>query len=132
MSSISATHSECRSRFEALDLAQVIEYDNAPFDQPQNEAWIRWHVRITERRMIEFGSVKTYKSFGSGMAQIFTPLETGDAQALELANTIEAQFRMVTVNGVHWLTPTMVNVGRVDKKWWQVNVICPFWEYETL
>ena len=123
-----------RSRFKTLvedvaDPALPTEYDNAPFQQPENTQWCRWSIRPASRTQMDVGSsTKRKRTVGVAIAQIFLPLEQGDKAHLVVADAIEAVFKPGAAAGVTYRTPEIVVVGRAnDNKWWQVNVTCPFY-----
>lgn len=136
MPNIPTIHNTLRARMadqSLTGLAQAnIEYDNAPFDQPDNSMWMRWHIRVTESHIAELGAQKSHRHVGMATAQIFAPLRIGDAAALTVANEVAAAFRDVTVSQIHLMSPTIRAVGRQEEKWWQVNVNCPFWAFEIV
>ncbi len=71
------------------------------------------------------GTTRLFRQPGLAIFQVFVPIDSGEAPALELADSIADGFRAVTVGNVMYETPSVQSVGRTDDKW-QVNVTCPF------
>jgi hypothetical protein len=121
-----------RSRFKTQvadkTAGLVVIYDNAPFTD-SDVRWVRFTIKTGDTTQRTIGAQKTYRTIGIAIAQIFVPVDQGDRDALQLADTITAAFRSVTDQGVRYQTPSTKNVGRTDQ-WWQVNVTCPFFADE--
>ena len=66
-----------------------------------------------------------HRELGLAVAQIFIPVEQGDAQGWRLAEAVGRVFRAVTVDGIKFKSPSIQMIGR-DGGWWQFNVACPF------
>lgn len=125
-----------RSRFKAQveDVESIqVQYDNAPFELDESSPltdglWVRFKVLPGQTDTAEFSGSKTARTPGVAMAQIKSEIEQGDRNALQLADNIKDAFRHVTAAGVVYQTPYVRTIGRVNEnKWWQVNVICPFY-----
>ncbi len=105
-------------------LSLPVQYDNAPFTQPADSAWIRLSILPERAFMAEIGTTKRFHIPVLSVASIFTPVETGDQPALSIADSITAAFRATTEGGITYRTPYVTNVGRSDK-WHQINVTIP-------
>jgi len=100
-------------------------YDNAPDPKHDKEPWARVNVSYGQSRLLELGARPSYRTVGALVAQLFFPVESGDGDALEMADVVATAFRRVTASGLRFTVPSIKNVGRSDS-WWQVNVTCPF------
>ena len=131
-------HDVVRKRFaDEFGDEFIVCYDNAPFEQPDNEMWIRWSVSNGDTYRVSIGaSTSRYRHSGVAGAQIFSVLGKGTRDALILADRIVAKFLSITDktsvpgNSVVFRTPTITHVGRSDSQWWQINVSCPFYADE--
>jgi hypothetical protein len=127
MTGFEAIANAVRTRFgtEVEDALSIpVQYDNAPFSKPADSTWIRLSVLPELAFQAEAGSGKRFHIPLRAVAQIFVPIETGDQVALELADSITSSFRATTASNVTYRTPSVTNVGRVDR-WHQVNVSIP-------
>jgi hypothetical protein len=107
-------------------------YDNAPADdQSDSSTWARVRILWGETLMPALGQQKTFRTVGRLLAQLYVPVENGDKAALELADSIRADFRAVTDTGVTFKSPSVSAVGREDN-WWRVDVSCPFYTDELV
>lgn len=125
-----ALHNVVRSRFKTqiADVQSVtVQYDNAPFTEPEDATWVRWTIVPAQTSLVAIGGTsRRYRTVGLAVASIFVPVESGDALALRLADAVATAFRCVTDTGVVFSSPSVINRGR-DENWWQVNVECPFY-----
>jgi hypothetical protein len=109
-----------------------VQYDNdGAFVVPEDTRWVRWTIQLGETPRIAFGATKRYRNVGVGIAQIFVPFGKGNKPAMEVAAFIQAAFRSVTEDGVHFESPSVRPLGRVGAEW-QVNVTCPFYADEIV
>lgn len=118
-----------RCRFDSLiaePLGIPTQYDNQPFEKPENSKWVRLAVRPSGTSQVDVGAqTKRYRIQGVAIASVFIPVAQGDLGALELCDSIAAVFRTVTDGRVKFRTPTVINQGRKGKEW-QYDVSCPF------
>ena len=126
-----AVHNIIRSRFktQVADAESVpVQYPNTEFTAPENSPWIKFMIQHDPTEQITFPAPTTvrYRTYGRILAQVFTPLEEGTKEALELARVIEVAFRRVTVSGVRFETPSVLPIGRREGVY-QVNVECEWW-----
>jgi len=131
VSSNEALHVAINSRFHTSvatpqSLTTKVQYDNAPFDPPDNATWVRVSILAGEPVTVEFGDSMRYRTPGVMDALISIPIESGTKDALELADVIAAAFRYVTAGGVTYGLPGVRTMGR-SGSWWQINVSCPFY-----
>jgi len=124
-------HNAARTRYNLIAAdGWVVQYDNAPFEPPDNSKWVQWHIEIGNSQLVQFGQSRTYRHFGEATASLFVPIESGDRDILRRADVIAAVFRNTTADGVHWRVPTVRSIGQQGQKWWRVNVVCPFFADE--
>ena len=131
-------HDVIRKRFaDEFGDEYFVAYDNAPFDQPDDEMWIRWSVLSGNTIKADIGgSTGRYRHNGVAVAQIFSVLEKGTRDGLILADRIVAKFLATTDktsvanNSVVFRTPSITHVGRTGSQWWQINVSCPYFADE--
>jgi len=130
-------HNAIRTRFknqvqdvyDSGSLAGKVAYDNAPFDQPADGSlWVRWSVTENLSQQAEIGDPgnNRFRTFGNAVASIFAPIEMGDQNGLQLADAIKAAFQSTIADGVVYRTPSLTMVGRLNNRYWQINVSCPF------
>ncbi len=69
-----------------------------------------------------------YRHNGILTLMIFTPLNQGDAEALQIADEVAAIFRgwQDLTSKVFFRTPPFVRRIGSEGKWYQANVLCPF------
>jgi len=119
-----------RSKFQQ-EIAEVESlftlYDNQDSDdQPDNEIWCRWSVRLGQSFQAEIGVSGRTRTPSVAIAQLFAPVGAGDGEQMELADKISDAFKHVTTEDVRYQTPSVATIGRREN-WWQVNVTCPFY-----
>lgn len=121
-----------RRRYIELGLNVPTQFDNqAQFQKPDNSEWVRFSIRPAVSTQVDITSNNPRtRTTGVILIQIFSPLGKGDKAAMQLADAIKAQFRMVTAEGVTYQEPTITTVGEREG-WWQVNVTCPF-QYDEI
>jgi hypothetical protein len=110
----------------ATPLSLPTFHDNADVeDKPSDARWCRFSVRPGIDRQIALGASKRFRTPGVAIAQLFAPINKGDATLYEVADAIKTAFRAVTADGVHYQVPYTQVVGKVSGQW-QINVVCPF------
>lgn len=119
-----------RERFQCAVVDRIVgglptQYDNAPFEKPENSEWCRLTIRHSESNQVAFGETDRFRTRGIMIAQVFTPIMEGDLDAYVICDLIATSFRSVNVKGVQFRTPTIGNRARMEKEW-QLNVTCPF------
>lgn len=127
-----STANTIRSRFNTLiATAQSLatQYDNQDYTLPDATMWCRLTVLPGESAQVSIGAPasRRFRTAGVMTAQLFGPLGLGDKALLAMADQIVSAFRAVTVSGVTFETPSIINRGRNNQQnVWQVNVECPF------
>ena len=113
-----------------------VAYDNAPFDQPDNEMWVRWTVVSGESFRVSLGATPRIRHTGVAIAQVFALAGKGTRDAVVLADRIKTKFLCTTDNtsvagnSVVFKTPSINQIGRSGGQWWQINVSCPYYADE--
>lgn len=108
------------------------QYDNQIDFEPENQnVWCRLNIRDGNEDRTDLGDNPRVKVIGLIIAQLFTPVNTGDKQIRVTADTIKTNFTNVTASSVIYRTPYITTIGLSDTKWWQVNVTIPF-EYNYI
>lgn len=103
-----------------------VEYDNAPFEKPTDSIWIRLSITTESDRQTDVGAkLRRFRTIGAAVASVRTPINQGDLEGVQTADSIAEVFRGVTFQGVTFLTPVVQPLGRVGKEW-VVDVRCPF------
>jgi len=122
-----------RSRFHTLiEVARSLptQYDNQEYTPPDDAMWCRLTILPGESDQVSIGAPasRRFRTSGVATAQLFGPLGLGDKAMLTMAGHIVSAFRAVTVSGVTFETPSVVNRGRnTQQNVWHINVECPFW-----
>lgn len=136
--SYEAQDNALRTRFStqyALGTNHPVAYPNAEFTQPVDSPWLRFVVQDTEARQASMGDPGNnfYRHPGLVTVMIFTPLNQGDAEALQIADEVAAIFRnwQDPTTRVFFRRPPYVRRVGAESKWYHVNVLCPF-ERDTL
>lgn len=111
-------------------------YDNAPtFEPPQTEPWVRLTVQpadVTQRSLGGVGG-RCERVTGFIGIQIFTPLESGDADAWTLADSARALLEGQSFDPVTCRTATAGQAVRDPEggPWWMLTLSIPFYTDET-
>ena len=109
-----------------------VNWPNRVFDKPLSGPWMRFTVIDAKSNQVETGSSRnTNRVLGSLIIQIFVPDDTGDGQALEIAQEVGSAYRQKVLNFpdgsglVRTRNPTVRGIG-VSDSFYQVNVSIPF------
>jgi hypothetical protein len=94
----------------------------------KDKIWVKVTIQFSSNEQVSFGAQnKQFRGYGMAFFQLFSPLDGGDGESLELGDKIVAAFRAQTITGgLRLLSPAMTTVGRTNDNLWQVNVTCPF------
>jgi len=107
------------------------QHDNAPFDPPDDEVWVRFSVLNGESNQVSFGGfAKRHRTTGLAIASVYCPMGLGDDPGMQIANFIALQFRAVSADFIHYRSPSIVSMGQ-DKSWWRIDVSIPYY-YDLL
>jgi len=130
------THAEIKQAIRRRFNAEIgvtrdvkVQYGDHPFERPE-ALWVRCTLQFGESRQVETGGTKRQRVTGLIVAQVFDPVNEGDADATEMADWIAAAFRAVSANQVTYQMPRIEERGR-DQNEWQIDVICPFYSDEV-
>lgn len=137
--SYEAQDNAIRTRFStqwALGSNHPVAYPNAELaNKPADDVWLRFSVQDGGAAQISMGDPGNnfHRHTGIVTVMIFTPLNQGDAEALQVADEVAAIFRgwQDPTTRVFFRTPPFVRRIGEDGKWYHVNVLCPF-ERDTL
>lgn len=119
-----------RTRYSTLVLAEKnihTVYDNQE-DVGRTDATIWCRLSILDgkaRQMDVVASGAFIESVGEVRADIFTPLNQGDKEARDFADTIRKHFTSETVANVIYGVPSVETRGR-QENYWMITVIIPF------
>lgn len=130
-------HNALRDRFDTQWANTTpIAWPNVTFDPPDAAAWVRFVATDATARTASFGDPgnNVHRHTGLLTLMIFVPVNTGDKEALELADQASAIFRgwQDAASGLRFRQPPFVRQVGPDRKWYQVNVLCPFERDEHL
>lgn len=126
---LAATANVIRSRF-ATEFGTVrptvpIHYDNVPGDPPSETPWVRLTIAEGDSFQVSLGSTRRFRDTGVAIVQVFTALGSGDGEAREIADDVQAIFKGITVSGVIFRKPRAARIGP-DGSFYQMNVTIPF------
>lgn len=129
--SYESQHNAIRARFAAQwGSTTPVAWPNVDFTPPDNTAWVRLNVADADTRQASFGDPgnNVHRHTGLVTVMIFTPLGQGDKEALELADQAAAIFRgwQDSSSGVLFRSPPFVRQIGSEKKWFHLNLLCPF------
>jgi hypothetical protein len=124
MSSVSV-YQEFRKKYVEV-CSLPTEYPNEEFTRP-NSLWARFTVIEGEEQQLDIGSeLKTFRTPGLLIVQLFAPLNSGSIGILSQADVIADAFR-------NWGGPTLTcraatvkEIGNDGYGYYQVNVTVPF------
>jgi hypothetical protein len=109
-----------------IKTALPVQYDNdAAFKAPDNRMWVRFSVLPAAEEWLEIGASRTVRSTMLAIAQIFSPIGTGDGTPRALADTIATAFRGVSASSIVYGLP-YIGVDGMVNAWHQINVNIPF------
>lgn len=100
-----------------------IAWDNVPFTPPAT-AWVRLSILPGESFNAALGATAV-RHPGVIVVQIFTPEDTGTAQARTLAQSAANVFNNARFSGIRCRAAGIFRVGTFDG-WYQMNVNIPF------
>jgi len=111
-----------------FSLVGKVQYDNAPFERPNNILWAHFMIQDGTSLQKSFGDQGNNRDRTQGivMAVTYGQLEIGDAAQIKLCNFIKNAFRKVTDACVVFQVPSLTVIGRFES-WHQVQVACPFY-----
>jgi hypothetical protein len=97
--------------------------DVEPFEEyPQ---WVRLAILFGGANQVDIGVNPRFRVTGVLVIAIFQRTGTGTPTLYQYADTVIPYFRSKIVNGIHYGTPSLQQVG-TERNYWRVNVNCPF------
>lgn len=118
-----------RDRIE-IPLGLSVQYDNQKFVHPPDSIWATCDVSFHDTDQSSLGYVgnRVYRVYGYLSSRIFSPIERGDGELLDIASEILNKFAGITIDGITYRTATISGPGSrtPDEKWWQITVVCPW------
>lgn len=119
-----------RDRFRVQWAARTpIAPPNVTYAPPSDKKpWVRLSILPggANEAGFSFGDKRRYRHDGLISVQVFTPDNSGDGVAMELAEAACGIFRSETFSGVRCLTPYISGAGPDGVGWYMVNVWCPY------
>lgn len=117
-------------RMPDTSLRTRIEWPNGETMAPNgDEKWVRFTLQSGDARRISVGNPGRFRRIGRVIVQVFVPLNTGDGEAIRLADRVADIYRDQTITtasgAVRFAAPSLREIG-VSDMWYQVNTICPF------
>lgn len=106
-----------------------IAWENAPFEMPETDPWIRVTVVFHDNSNAGLGSSCVLYQ-GTIAVQIFTRYDTGTGRAIAIADALIALLQnKIIENGIYTFASSIYKVGdamrqmnRVQTDWYQLNV----------
>jgi hypothetical protein len=119
-----------RTRLEdevATPQGVLAQYQNLAFDRPNNAEWLRSDLTEGGAFLAEQSgeNTGTHRAAGVFFVDASVPFGTGEARLLELVDAIDDAFRVVSVEGVELMEPT-VGPGRRLGPDWRRTVAIPY------
>ncbi len=104
------------------------EWPNEKFTRPSPAAlWARLTIIDGLTQQMDIGApIKTFRTVGLIIVQIFAPLDAGSIGVLTQADTIATLFRNWAGTDVLCRAATVNTIGNDNSGWYQVNVEIPF------
>ena len=122
-----------RTRFDGLWTGgsnHPVAYPNAEFVKPTNSPWLQFVMQDAGANQVSMGDPGNnfHRHTGLLTVMIFTPLNQGDAEALQIADEVGAIFRgwQDPTTKVFFRLPPFVRRIGAESKWYHVNLLCPF------
>jgi len=132
-----------RTRFETQvesGLSLFVQFDNEAADKPdavrpseldpKTKMWCRFSIKSGDSNQTTVGKASTEQTVGVAFAQLFFMIGEGTQDINEMAVNIKNLFKRSTIDGVTYMTPSIIPVGRTNEQW-QVNVQIPFRFHEV-
>lgn len=104
--------------------ATPVAYGNAPFDKPENGAFVRVTVLFSESENAALGGA--VRDNGVVVVQVFTPKNEGERNNLALAQQAREVFQNKTFDKLSFYAGSVTQVG-LTQGYLQSNVSIPFY-----
>jgi hypothetical protein len=96
----------------------VLHENEPPESLPVGSAFVRLVLDAPDARQTTMLDPATFRRRGEAVASVYLPAGTGDAEALSIADTINASFRGITADGVRYDPPPWcIQRGRSGDRW---------------
>ena len=129
--SYEATYNTIRTRFNTQMVANnptvKISWPNTNFKIP-NGSWVDFSIQDGAAIQNSTGaSTNNFRHVGIVMISCYAATGDGDKTAITLADSVAAIFRAWQSGGITFRAPNISVVGQTTaKKFYQIDVICPF------
>ena len=121
-----------RTLFKTVVTAGVpvtTQFENQEFSIPSLKVWTDLTIVHEDTVNLTFGEVNQYRASGQVRCDIYSPADSGEEAARQIADTFTAGFRGVKASGVSYFAPTHVESGAGDgdmASWWKTTYAAPF------
>jgi hypothetical protein len=126
-------YTELRTRYITGWTPVLTEYQNETFTKPGSttnvpiQTWARFFIFGGEERQLDIGSeLKSFRTPGEIVVQLFAPLNTGTIVIRDYADIIAGLFRNWCGATVTCREATIQDIGADGFGWYQVNIRIPF------
>jgi hypothetical protein len=122
------TYVELRKRYNSGWTAPPTEFPNEPFTKPSPATiWARFTIIDGDELQMDIGDInKTFRATGILAIQLFSPLNIGEIDFLQKADTLADVFRNWCGATVTCRAASVRRVGADGFGWYQINVLVPF------
>ena len=123
-----ATYVELRTRYNAGWTPPSTEFINEKFTKPNPPVlWARFNLAFGDEIQMDIGSeLKTFRTHGEIIIQLFAPMDQGIIDISSKADTVATVFRNWCGVTVTCREATIKPIGNDAFGWYQMNVIIPF------
>lgn len=128
MPTLNAARKSVQDNFKLGWAGETIhDFDNADFNIPEGEDWVRVVVRVRTRVQISLGRVgnRKFRTVAAVSAQVFVPVETGTFDADRLSLKLANIFDGTRFDGLSFQA-AVIREGGTSGEFHQYNVEIPF------
>lgn len=111
------------TEFGVLHPMIPITGENADFDPPKDQPWLRISFQVADQFRTCIGQNEAYRTLGIVFLQIFTPISEGSREATELADDILSIFRSPTTMNRVVVLNSSISFAGVSEGFYQINVV---------
>lgn len=120
-------YTELRTRYNAGWTPVTTEFPNEEFTRPTNAIWARFTIKQNPEEQLDIGSeVKTFRTAGFLIIQLFAPMNTGTIAVRASADTLAGVFRNWSGTTVTCREAAVRDIGNDPNGFYQINVTVPF------
>lgn len=69
-----------------------IVFDHEPFTPPVNAPWLQVSIRCGDSEPIEIGRTRAFRTTGVMFVNVFAPMNSGSALALEISDAVHTRY----------------------------------------